>query len=160
MSLSLIEKTDPRRADEIREMAASAIGSPKRVAFALGVSARRGRQMKGGERTSTVSRFFMLLASLPLSGLSPFPLATKVDVVAFQSLVLGMDDNALVKRFWDLMQKEAEHEGEENKVSAMFARNGDLAELAAATEKEAATAKELAAVTRELLKRNLDPRKA
>jgi hypothetical protein len=116
MSLSLIEKTDPRRADEIREMAASAIGSPKRVAFALGVSARRGRQMKGGERTSTVSRFFMLLASLPLSGLSPFPLATKVDVVAFQSLVLGMDDNALVKRFWDLMQKEAEHEGEENKV--------------------------------------------
>jgi hypothetical protein len=41
----------------------------------------------------------------------------------------------------------------------MFARNGDVAELADCTEREAAISIELAAVARELSKRGIDPRK-
>jgi hypothetical protein len=158
-SLTLLEKTDPKRADEIRAYAGEALEETKKIASAWGVSTRRVRQMRGGERTAAVSRFFIYLASLPLQGLSPYPLATKVQGVAYQSMILSMDDNALVKRFWELMAREAEREGIENQCSAMFARNGDVAELADCTEREAAISIELAAVARELSKRGIDPRK-
>lgn len=159
---TLIEKTNPRRADALRVEAASVFSDDvsKKLASALGVTPRRARQMKGGERTSAISRFFMVLASLAEAGLSPFPLATKVQSVALQSLILNMTDDQLVKRFFDLLEREAELEGNENKMTATFTRSGDLEGLASAAEKESAVALELCAVARELSKRGIDPRNA
>jgi hypothetical protein len=159
---TLIERVDPRRADALRIEAAGVFDDSvsKKLGVALGVTPRRARQLKGGERTSAISRFFMVLASLAEAGLSPFPLATKVKIVALQSLILNMTDDQLVKRFFDLLEREADLEGTENKITAMFSRSGDLVALADATEKEASVAEELSAVARELAKRGIDPRTA
>jgi hypothetical protein len=160
-ALTLLERINPRRADELRAEAASVLSiyPAKKLAYASGVSDRRARQMKVGEKTVAVSRFFVWMWSLVEAGLSPFPIAAKVQAVSIQSLVIGMTDEQLVKRFFDLLQKEAELEGEENRITAMFARDGDLEGLGSAAEKEAAVALELRAVTSELIKRGIDPRK-
>jgi hypothetical protein len=159
MSLTLLERNNPRRADELRGEVEDVMGRypTKLLAVAGGYTGRRARQVKVGEKTATVTRFFMWLESLIEAGLSVFPILAKVQTVALRAL-LKMDDAQLVKRFFDLLDKEAELEGNENRITATFARSGDLAGLADAAERESAVSQELAAVARELAKRGIDPR--
>jgi hypothetical protein len=155
---TLFERLRPREADALRvEVGGLFVGETKKLAHAGGFSARRARQVIEGEISAVTSRFFLLLRSLPLAGMSPHRLVNKAKIVATESL-LEMDAKQLSKLFWKLLEEEAAFEGEGNRATQTFARNGDLGALAESSEKESSLAGELSAVTSLLIKLGIDPR--
>jgi hypothetical protein len=155
---TLFERFRPREADALRvEVGGLFVGDAKKLAQAGGFTARRARQLIEGEVTAITSRFFMLLRSLPLAGLSPMRLANKAKIVATESL-LDMDAGQLSLLFWKLLSEEAAYEGEGNRATQAFARNGDLSALRDSSERESSLAGELSSVTSLLIKLGIDPR--
>lgn len=163
MSTALRER-DPRTADRLLEMAGKGLdlacdGNNGRLARTIGADKADASRWRRGQRNGRHARFFADVYNLAANEkTNPWALLAEAHAAA-ESGMMALSDEALVRRFAELMRHEAEREGTENGLSQTFALTGDLASLADALIAEAGVEMELAAVCRELDRRGLDPRR-
>lgn len=159
--ITVLDRADPRRGDAVAlrgGLAMRGVGPVKRAAHVLGISERLMEDWRTGADKSPIVRTGKIVATLAAhEGLTPWPLLAYLRSEAMAAMA-HVSDAALVRRFWRVMEEEAEAEGRENAAQQMYARSGDLEALERATLSEATLQEELAALCRELRRREIDPR--
>lgn len=155
---------DPREIDALRMRAGWAIGAlgpTKKVARALGVSERAVQAWRTGEKPSAPSRCAEMFRKLTAAGLSPFAILAYLEAECAGAM-MQMSDDALVERFWALMEEETRAEGELNRIQTAFARpigrQATLDEIIEHATEHGTALNELRYVARELRRRQIDPR--
>lgn len=112
-------------------------------------------RMLAGHDSSPVYRFTMLLAICD----NPYALVAFVRTTAFRFSIRRKSTPDLVARWLDITcSLEPRAEGQGNAAETDYFRSGDLLALAEADEKVIALKEERAATSRELARRNVDPR--
>lgn len=157
MRATTIQRRRPYHADRLREEGAFSLrlcGSRKVTARGTGRSLASVDDWYNGAPSSPVWRHDTLLLAVA----DPWPLVAHARAVAMRSTMTEEPTKGLVRRFHELRRLEAEREGQENIGSIAFDQGGDIGAFAEQHEAEAATSLELAALTRELIARRVDPR--
>jgi hypothetical protein len=160
----------PRAHAQSRRIVADLHASATAVALDLSASQLKHIARAGGISVSRASRWRTEGAGNPLFDTSQFVYGlaqtgqNPAAIVAHLTMILhhgmlGASDDALVQRFWLLMEEEEKAECRENTASKMLARTGDLAALRRALLDEASRQEQLAAVCLELERRGIDPTK-
>lgn len=129
----------------------------KQLAKAAGISPQRASAWRTEGKGNPVFEITSVVYHLTRMGQHPGALIGQIHTAMYQGM-LGTSDVDLVRRFWTLMEQESVKEGRENAAAATFANTGDLERLERTKMDEAATEFELAALSRELRRRNIDPR--
>lgn len=129
----------------------------KQLARAAGITPQRASAWRIAGKGNPVYEISSVVYNLTRMGYHPGALIGQVHTAMYQGM-LGVSDAELVRRFWSLMESENTKEGAENAASATFARTGDLESLERTKMDEAATEFEIAALSRELRRRGIDPR--
>lgn len=153
-----------RRAGEGLDMACD--GNNGRLARALGTDPSDTSRWRNARRPGPHSRFFTdvyRMAANPRT--NAWALLAEAHAAAEAGL-MAMTDEQAVRRWRELMQHEAEREGAENGLSQTLAYvpsdkeavRAALLALAGALVSEAGVELELAAMCRELARRDIDPR--
>lgn len=156
-----MEAIDLRTRDRLRMAAGRGLDgcapSNNALARTLGVAPSDTSRWRRGQRGGPHARFFedvYRLASNPKT--NPWALMAEAHAAA-EAGMMALSDDALVRRFDELLAHEAEREGTENGLSQTLHQHGDLRALADALVAEAGVEMELAAVCRELARRDIDP---
>lgn len=129
----------------------------KHLAKAGGISISRASRWSRDGRGNPLWDVTTAIYRLVEAGQHPGMIVAHIHTTLSQAL-MPTTDEALVERFWKLMEEESELEGSENRAQATYARTGDIAALEGATLREAGIQQDLAAVCRELRRRGIDPR--
>lgn len=155
---------DPREIDALRMRAGWAIGAlgpTKKVARALGVSERAVQAWRAGEKPSALARCGEMFRKLTAAGLSPFAGLAFLEAECAGAM-MHMSDDALVERFWALMDEETAAEGALNKIQQAFIRpigqQTTLDDIIEHATEHGTALNELRYVARELRRRQIDPR--
>lgn len=159
MATTMIQ-VDPREIDALHVRAGWAVGAmgpTKRVARALGVSERAVQAWRAGERPSALARCGEMFRKLTAAGMSPFAGLAFLEAECAGAM-MQMSDDALVERFWTLMDEETERQGRLDATQVGFARTGDLRAIEDEAGEHGASLSELRYVARELRRRQIDPR--
>lgn len=154
--------SDPRLSDLHASTTADALdlaGGIKQLALAGGISGSRASAWRKEGKGNPLYDVTELVGKLAALNQHPGAIVAHL-YAALHFGLMSATDADLVRRFWSLMEREAEKEGRENGVSQTYARSGDLAGLRRAMLEEAGVQQELAALTLELERRDIDPRKA
>jgi hypothetical protein len=136
------------------EMATSQV---KHLAKAGGISASRASRWRVHGEGNPLFDLTGLVYRLGAMGQHPGAVAAHVLTTLYHSL-MPISDTDLVRRFWNLMDREGDAECRENKAQGRLAGGGSLEDLERATLEEAGVQQELAATIRELRRRGIDPR--
>lgn len=154
-------RVSPRHADSIADLTARtlrfAAPSCKALGIAGGVTQKRGSAWWREGRGSPLYDAFAFLYALARN-----PKGRPGAVVAaarsiLRETMLPISDADLVQRFRDLKGEEDSAEGAENAAGSRVPWTGDLLSYERALLDEASVQEELAAVCRELRRRNVDP---
>lgn len=137
------------------DMAADGI---KQLAYAGQISGQRASAWRREGKGNPLHDLTLVVYRLMRIGQRPFHLIAHLMVTINQAM-LGLSDEALIRRFWTLTEEECAAECAENLAVARFQADGDLRALERADQEEAERQMERAAVSRELRRRGLDPRK-
>lgn len=163
MATTMIQ-VDPRETDALHVRAGWAVGAmgpTKRVARALGVSERAVQAWRAGEKPSALARCGEMFRKLTAAGLSPFAGLAYLEAECAGAM-MQMSDDALVERFWTLMQEETKAEGELNEIQGAFTnpigQQATLDDIIEHATEHGTALNELRYVARELRRRQIDPR--
>lgn len=151
---------DPRLSDMHAATTAEALelaSGIKQLALAGGISGKRASAWRIEGKGNPLYDVTRVVEGLAALNQHPGAIVAHVYMSLHHGLMSATDAD-LVRRFWSLMEREAEKEGRENGASQMYGRTGDLAGLRRAMLDEAGVQQEIAAVTLELERRGIDPR--
>lgn len=129
----------------------------KQLAIAGKVSPSRASRWRKTGRGNPVYDVTQVIYWLTHMGQNSGAIVSHAQTTLHHAL-LPVSDDDLVERFWRLMGTESEAEGRENRATSMFGATGDLETIERAMLDEAGIQTELAAVCRELRRREIDPR--
>lgn len=155
---------DPREVDAIHVRAGQTlrrIASPQKLGRATGRKTRTAQAWCAGEKPSPLARCAEMFRKLTAAGLSPFAGLAFLEAECAGAM-MQMSDDALVERFWALMDEETAAEGALNKIQQAFIRpigqQTTLDDIIEHATEHGTALNELRYVARELRRRQIDPR--
>lgn len=131
----------------------------KHLAKAGGISGSRASRWRTEGKGNPLYDLTSVVYRLGVMGQHPGAIVAHVLTTMRQAL-MPVSNDELVRRFWDLMEREDDAECAENKAAARLANGGTLEDVERASLEESAIQQELAATIRELRRRGVDPRAA
>jgi len=154
-----LARTNPRLRDDLRSISGPelrhAFGGTKKMARGLGISDRWARELASGRADSVVTRFLELV----MRAAEPWRLVALVHTTAYRA-IMGATVDDLVRGWWAEVEEGISDAGAIITRITTVRRGIDLEALEREATRLARTMEALAARSRELRRREVDPASA